>query len=46
MPRPKQAVLEYRSYDLPADFQLFMLTGEHWRISPVPSHFSYRLFFL
>ena len=37
MPRQKQAVLEYRSYDLPADFPLFMLTGEHWRISPVPS---------
>lgn len=37
MPRPKQTVLEYRSYDLPPDFPLFMLAGEHWRISPVPS---------
>ncbi|MBR3740691.1 MAG: helix-turn-helix transcriptional regulator [Clostridia bacterium] len=38
MPRPKQAVLEYRSYDLPADFPLLMLSGEQWHISPVPSH--------
>ena len=37
MSRPKQAVLEYRSYDLPADFPLLLLAGEHWRISPVPS---------
>ena len=37
MSRPKQTVLEYRSYDLPADFPMFMLAGEHWRISPVPS---------
>ena len=37
MARPKQPVLEYRSYDLAADFPLLMLAGEHWRISPVPS---------
>ncbi|MBR3016945.1 MAG: helix-turn-helix domain-containing protein [Clostridia bacterium] len=37
MSRPKQPVLEYRSYDLPADFPVLMLSGEHWRISPVPS---------
>ena len=37
MPRPKQTVLEYRSYELPADFPLFILTGDHWHISPVPS---------
>ena len=37
MPRAKQAVLEYRTYDLPADFPLFVLSGENWRISPVPS---------
>lgn len=37
MSRPKQTVLEYRSYDLPVDFPLLMLAGEHWRISPVPS---------
>ncbi|MBR0407988.1 MAG: helix-turn-helix domain-containing protein [Clostridia bacterium] len=37
MPRAKQTVLEYRTYDLPADFPLFVLSGESWRISPVPS---------
>jgi AraC-like DNA-binding protein len=37
MPRQKQTVLEYRSYDLPADFPLLLLAGEHWRISPVQS---------
>lgn len=37
MPRPKQAGLEYRRYELPADFPLLALTGDHWRISPVPS---------
>lgn len=37
MPRAKQAVLEYRSYDLPPDFPMMLLSGEHWRISPVPS---------
>ena len=36
MPRPRQDVLEYRSYELPADFPLFLLTGDNWRISPVP----------
>lgn len=37
MPRAKRAVLEYRTYDLPADFPLFVLSGDAWRISPVPS---------
>lgn len=37
MSRPKQAGLEYRRYELPADFPLLALTGDHWRISPVPS---------
>lgn len=37
MPRPKQTVLEYRSYELPADFPLFILSGDQWHISPVPS---------
>ena len=37
MPRAKQTVLEYRTYDLPADFPLFVLSGESWRISPTPS---------
>ena len=35
--RPRQTVLEYRSYELPADFPLFVLTGDQWHISPVPS---------
>ncbi|MBQ8136996.1 MAG: helix-turn-helix transcriptional regulator [Clostridia bacterium] len=37
MPRAKQTVLEYRTYDLPADFPLLVLSGENWRISPAPS---------
>lgn len=37
MPRTKQTVLEYRTYDLPADFPILVLAGEEWRISPVPS---------
>ncbi len=37
MARPKQPVLEYRSYELPADFPLLVLTGDQWHISPVPS---------
>lgn len=37
MPRSKQTVLEYRTYELPAEFPLFVLSGEDWRISPVPS---------
>lgn len=37
MSRPKKAGLEYRRYELPADFPLLALTGDHWRISPVPS---------
>ena len=37
MSRAKQAILEYRTYDLPADFPMLVLSGENWRISPVPS---------
>ena len=37
MPRPKRAVLEYRSYDLPAGFPLIVLTGNDWIISATPS---------
>lgn len=37
MPRAKRSVLEYRTYDLPADFPLFVLSGESWRISPSQS---------
>ena len=37
MARPKQPVIEYRSYELPPDFPLIALTGDQWHISPVPS---------
>ncbi len=36
MARPKRTVLEYRNYELPADFPILVLTGDRWRISPVP----------
>ena len=38
MARPRSAIMEYRSYELPNDFPLFILSGDTWRISPVPSH--------
>ncbi len=37
MARPRLAVSEYRSYELPADFPVLALQGEEWRISPVRS---------
>ena len=38
MPRPKKtAVIEYRSYFLTPEFPVLLLSGEHWRISDVPS---------
>ena len=37
MSKTKKTVLEYRTYELPADFPLLVLAGEKWRISPVPS---------
>lgn len=37
MPRHKKTVIEFRNYDLPAHFPVLLLTGEHWRISDVPS---------
>ena len=37
MPRPKRAVLEYRSYELPVGFPLIVLTGNEWIISATPS---------
>ncbi len=36
MARPKRTILEYRSYHLPAEFPLLVLTGDRWHISPVP----------
>lgn len=37
MPRQKKTVIEFRDYDLPVHFPVLLLTGEHWRISDVPS---------
>ena len=36
MGRPRRTVLEYRNYELPADFPILALTGDHWHISSVP----------
>lgn len=36
MARPKHTVLEYRNYELPADFPVLVLTGDRWHISSVP----------
>ena len=36
MARPKRTVLEYRNYELPADFPILALTGDQWHISPIP----------
>ncbi|MCR5279588.1 MAG: AraC family transcriptional regulator [Lachnospiraceae bacterium] len=38
MSRPKKtAVIEYRSYFLAPEFPVLLLSGEHWRISDIPS---------
>ena len=36
MGRPRHTVLEYRSYELPAEFPALVLTGSQWHISPIP----------
>ena len=33
MARPRQTVIEYRSYELPPDFSILLLSGERWHIS-------------
>ena len=38
MPRQKHTEIEYRDYDLPADFPVILLTGEIWRISDIRSN--------
>lgn len=38
MPKPKKAITEFRSYYLPVEFPILVLTGEHWRISDKPSN--------
>lgn len=37
MSKPKNTVIEYRSYFLPLHFPVLLLSGEYWRISDVPS---------
>lgn len=37
MAKPKPVVTEYRNYYLPPSFPVFMLTGDHWRLSDVMS---------
>ncbi|MBQ8955102.1 MAG: helix-turn-helix transcriptional regulator [Clostridia bacterium] len=38
MARPRYTVMEYRSYELPSDFPILVLSGSEWRISSVPSN--------
>ncbi|HJC22830.1 MAG TPA: AraC family transcriptional regulator [Candidatus Eisenbergiella merdavium] len=37
MSKPKKIITEYRNYYLPVDFPVLLLTGEHWKISDIPS---------
>lgn len=37
MSKPKAGIAEYRNYYLPYDFPVLLLSGEHWKISNVPS---------
>ncbi len=37
MARPRNIIIEQRSYNLPPYFPILLLTGEHWRISDIPS---------
>ncbi len=37
MAKPVNAITEYRNYYLPPHFPVLLLTGEHWRISDIPS---------
>ena len=37
MPKTKNDIAEYRSYYLPSDFPVLLLSGEHWKISNIPS---------
>ncbi len=37
MAKPKNSVTEYRNYDLPMQFPVLLLSGEHWKISDIPS---------
>lgn len=37
MPRKKCSVIEYRTYDLPPNFPVIILSDDIWRISDIPS---------
>ncbi|MCM1044270.1 MAG: helix-turn-helix domain-containing protein [Candidatus Gastranaerophilales bacterium] len=37
MAKSKNAITEYRSYYLPLHFPVLLLSGDHWKISDVPS---------
>lgn len=37
MSKPVNTITEYRNYFLPPHFPVLLLTGEHWRISDIPS---------
>lgn len=37
MSKPINTITEYRNYYLPPHFPILLLTGEHWKISDVPS---------
>lgn len=37
MAKPKRTITEYRSYYLPMQFPVLLLSGDHWIISDVPS---------
>lgn len=38
MGRAKKAIIEYRNYELTPYFPILLLTGEHWKISDIPSN--------
>ncbi len=37
MSKPKTGIAEYRNYYLPYDFPVLLLSGDHWKISNIPS---------
>ena len=37
MAKPKRTVTEYRSYYLPMQFPVLLLSGDYWKISDIPS---------
>lgn len=38
MGRNKKTIIEYRNYELTPYFPILLLTGEHWKISDIPSN--------